>query len=403
MKLVFFDFNLNFGGAPQGTIALAGGLAQRHEVHIIDAYGACDRYVVAAREVGTPVHVLCPHARRQFFGHANHWMCRAAAVLRQLPSLLRLQYRLADCICRIGPDVIWVNNAKSLTLLALAARLARYPLAVYVRGWATRDQVGHWFGWLLRHRVRGVIGHARATLTELAARGIPRHKLYYVPNGLNIKETLARSQRAPERPLPNRDDEIILLLPAARLVPEKGQDCAVRALARLRQGGIRASLWLPGEIAKGGNTQYPEALSRLATTLGVMENVKFLGWWENLAPVIAACDVVVLPSHTEGFPRVILEAMLLRKPVCATPVGGIAELVEDSVTGLLFQKDDDRAMAECVVALQTHVDMRQRVVSDAYDRVCRDYDLSCTVLGVEEVFQRIGSSPGKPRIIGAGA
>jgi glycosyltransferase involved in cell wall biosynthesis len=105
--------------------------------------------------------------------------------------------------------------------------------------------------------------------------------------------------------------------------------------------------------------------------------------------VINASDIVILPTHTEGFPRVILEAMVLRRPVCATPVGGIPEAIIDGETGLLFEVDDDRMLARQIERLLTDSVLRDKIVEQAYEYVLKGFTPDEHTRIVTEVFESV--------------
>jgi glycosyltransferase involved in cell wall biosynthesis len=127
---------------------------------------------------------------------------------------------------------------------------------------------------------------------------------------------------------------------AGRLLPLKGLVYLLRAIASLRVEFPNLVL----EIAGSG----PEraTLEREAQTLGLSDGVRFLGWVEELAPVLARWEVFVLPSLEEGFPMAALEAMAAGLPVVASAVGGVPELVEDGRTGYLVPPRDPAALAD---------------------------------------------------------
>jgi glycosyltransferase involved in cell wall biosynthesis len=126
---------------------------------------------------------------------------------------------------------------------------------------------------------------------------------------------------------------------AARLLPLKGLGYLLRAIASLREEFPNLIL----EIAGSG----PEraALEQEAREIHLSEAVRFLGWVEDLAPVLARWEVFALPSLEEGFPVAALEAMAAGLPVVASAVGGIPELIEDGRTGWLVPPQDPEALA----------------------------------------------------------
>ena len=104
-----------------------------------------------------------------------------------------------------------------------------------------------------------------------------------------------------------------------------------------------------------------ERLERLAASLGIAQRVAFEGWQSDARDFLTTFDVFVLPSRFEGFPLVLLEAMLAGLPVVATDVGSVAEAVQDGETGLLVPPDDVQALNEALHTLLDDPDLRRKL------------------------------------------
>lgn len=142
------------------------------------------------------------------------------------------------------------------------------------------------------------------------------------------------------------DDRIVLF--AGRLQPHKGPDIAIEAVARLASDVRLVVVGGPS----GNGTEHPEALAELADELGVSDRVSMVPPVEQrrLADWYAAADVVCVPSHSESFGLVAVEAQACGRPVVAAAVGGLPTAVVDGVTGLLVEGHDP---ADYAAALDT--------------------------------------------------
>jgi glycosyltransferase involved in cell wall biosynthesis len=100
-----------------------------------------------------------------------------------------------------------------------------------------------------------------------------------------------------------------------------------------------------------GNGEDREYIKKRAEKLKIQDNVIFLGVLENAARIISKCDLIVLPSLSEGLPMIIIEAMLFGKPVIASNVGGIPELIKNNENGILVSPNSDKELSEAVVAV----------------------------------------------------
>lgn len=386
MKVVFFDFTINFGGAPQGSVYLAQRLSEYFDVHIIDAFGGCDDYHSAIRKLKIPLHILHPNHRKAYIGNSGQPLKRAVSLIRSIPEMAIVRKRFSEHVGDINPSAIWVNNEKSLAVTASVKKISKIPKILYYRGWGTKDQISDRFIWMLKHVVSKVIVHSKATYNQFVNIGLPKSKVIYTPNAVDHFTVLQMSKSDCEPKLPGNQSQLKILLPAARPVKEKGHLAAVKTLYRIRQSGIDAVLWFPGKTATGHNSNFIEQLEYAVKELDLENYVHFIGWRNDMPAVINASDIVILPTHTEGFPRVLLEAMLLKKPVCATPVGGIPEIVIHRRTGLLFPVDDDLALSKALIELSADSILISSVIKNAYDNVIKNYIANRNTELVKNVF-----------------
>jgi glycosyltransferase involved in cell wall biosynthesis len=389
VKIAFFDFNYNFGGAPKGSVYLMRRLADENVVHIIDVYGRCQPYLDAIKRMALPCHILLPNSSTIYIGYKQQPLKRFLRSIIQLPDFVKLRVRLIRKVEEIKPDVILVNNEKSLAFVLSSKKLRRLPIVVYIRCWATRDQISLAYLWALKHKVSAIIAHARDAISQLSHRGIKSNKLYYVPNTIDIDDVKFRSSATIEDSIGGKDLYPVILLSSARLEPRKGYVAAIKALALLCKRGYNPALWLPGAIAVGGVHSYVDDLKELIKALDLQNNVFFLGWRNDMPAIINASNIVILPSHTEGFPRVILEAMLLKRPVVATPVGGIPDAIIDSGTGFLFPIDDENELADKLCTLISNDKLRKQVVENAYKKFVREFTPELNTLKVNEVLTSV--------------
>jgi glycosyltransferase involved in cell wall biosynthesis len=136
-----------------------------------------------------------------------------------------------------------------------------------------------------------------------------------------------------------------------RMIAAKGVDTLLKAADILLKTG--SFLFL---IAGDGPDR--EDFTSMADTLGLRQSVRFLGYRQDIPTLLKAADLFVLPSLSEGLPLSVLEAMAAKRAIVATRVGGIPDLVEDGITGLLVNPGDAVALAEAINALAIDPDRR---------------------------------------------
>jgi glycosyltransferase involved in cell wall biosynthesis len=173
-----------------------------------------------------------------------------------------------------------------------------------------------------------IIANSRATAEQIRATG----RVYVIYPGAEA------SGARPYRPAGEAVGAFVLGA-ASRLAAVKGLDVLVEAVARVlgEFPGMRL------EIAGSGPER--RSLEAAARNAGIQDRVAFLGWCEDLAPLLATWDLFVQPSRAEGFGLAALDAMAAGVPVIASAVGGLVELIEDGRSGWLVPADDAKALA----------------------------------------------------------
>ena len=149
-----------------------------------------------------------------------------------------------------------------------------------------------------------------------------------------------------------------------------------------------------------GEGQEFSRLNSLARDLGIEQRVRFWGQIKNdlLPDFYAAADLLVAPaSDTEGQGVVLAEAFAARLCVLATRAGGIEEVVEDGVAGMLVQPGDSQALARGIEKLLTHPELREALVENAFQRVRGECDWEKIAVRFETLYRRVLDKPQGPR------
>ncbi|MBI3586926.1 MAG: glycosyltransferase family 4 protein [Ignavibacteriales bacterium] len=139
-------------------------------------------------------------------------------------------------------------------------------------------------------------------------------------------------------------------------------------------------------VGEGILRQELEAQSR---TLGIAENVKFLGARTDIPQQLARMDVFVLPSLWEGLPLVLLEAMAARKPIVATAVNGVLEILEDRKEGMLVPPKDPESLAKAVLLLRRDPALASALESAAYTKVSTRFNVQTMTRSTEKVYEKV--------------
>jgi glycosyltransferase involved in cell wall biosynthesis len=212
--------------------------------------------------------------------------------------------------------------------------------------------------------------------------GVQPEKVEVVLPGLDLEAFGGSEGRAAIRSELGLDTKQHLVLYIGRLRPVKGVDYGIKAFAQALSEQPDMHMALAGE------GEQRQQLENLTAELGISEKVTFLGIRNYLVDVLSAADSVLMPSLTEGFPRVAIEAMASSKPVVATRVGGTPEAIIDGQTGILVPPKDIDAMASAITRLVTDTDLQSRLGSSARLRTEEHYSATSYVARLDEMYQR---------------
>jgi glycosyltransferase involved in cell wall biosynthesis len=184
------------------------------------------------------------------------------------------------------------------------------------------------------------------------------NKVFQVFPDLRRKQTCLIPNGAPLHLLEEGSDVVLppdlpaaFILTAGRLIPRKGIDVLIEALRLAKEGGAKIDVVIAGDGPERLN------LLRLAEHAGVLSQVHLIGTQshEQVIELMKRCLFFVLASRAEGLPLVIAEAMACEKPVVASDVDGVPDIVDHGRTGLLVQPEDARSLADALIQLYSNV------------------------------------------------
>jgi glycosyltransferase involved in cell wall biosynthesis len=218
----------------------------------------------------------------------------------------------------------------------------------------------------LAQAVIAVSAHTAEHLVSVE--GAPREKVHTILNGIDF----ARVKPSPQAwqhvrsGLGVESDHLILVM--ARLHPEKGHTYLFQALPGIRERVGRRLL-----VLLAGTGPYEVSYREEVARLGCEDIVRFLGFRHDAADLMVASDLVVLPSEAEAFGLVLAEALFLGRPVVATRAGGIPEIVDDGVDGILVSPAEPQALEDAVVRLLTDDALRKSMGHKGRKKVAKRF------------------------------
>ena len=261
----------------------------------------------------------------------------------------------------VRPDVVHWHAARAHALGAMASILAPGPARVLSRrvDFPVRRSLGSRLLWSLP--VEAIAAISNGVKEALVRSGVAGERIRVVPSGIDLSpfDTVAPAAAVADRSTVRAklgiESETVLALQAAALAPHKSQTDLLKAAALARREAPTLRIWIAGD-----GPLRPE-LEAEHEALGLGTVVRFLGFREDVNDLLRAADLFVVSSYLEGMGTATLDAMASGLPVVATRVGGIPEIVDDGVSGILVPARDPKALAEAMLRLAKDPGLRARL------------------------------------------
>jgi glycosyltransferase involved in cell wall biosynthesis len=293
-------------------------------------------------------------------------------------------YRLARTVVNRGIDLLLSRAWTTNMVTAAAGLVTRTPYVLFLSGPTTREgQPGLklWVeGFFLRRAARILAVSEGAKENCVRAYDLPRPLVEVVHNGIEV-DSLQRLAEERSGSVQRFDEEALNVVFVGRINHRKGLDIFLRALHQATEAVPHLKGWVVG-------TGDVETYRQLADDLGVRERVEFLGEKENPFPEMKQADLFVLPSRSEGFPNVLLEAMALGRPVLAADCETGPREILDGTNGRLFPVEDAGALARHIEDLARDEDARRELGTRARETVREDFRLETQLSKMEDLLRR---------------
>ncbi len=264
-------------------------------------------------------------------------------------------------IASFKPDIVltWMNRATAMCPagdFVHAARLGGYYDLKYYRA------CDH------------LIGNTQDIADYLVKEGWPQEKAHYLPNFVSAEPAAPLARQKYYTP-----DSVPLLLAMGRLHENKAFDVMLEALSRTPN----AYLWIAGEGPLRGE------LEKMAEDLAVKPRVRFLGWRDDIAALLATCDIFVCPSRHEPLGNVVLEAWAHGRPVVAADSYGPGTLIDHLESGVLVPTDDPAMLSKALRMVIDDADLRERITQRGHEVYMTHFTEDSVVAKYLEFFREV--------------
>ncbi|HLG14438.1 MAG TPA: glycosyltransferase [Blastocatellia bacterium] len=323
------------------------------------------RFVAAAEQAGVEVEIIPERFR---------FDPRVIALLR-------------DVVTRREPQIVQTHSVKSHFLMRLSGVWRQRPWAAFHHGYTSTDLKMRAYNqldrWSLRRAAR-VVTVSQVFAGQLTRRGVEPERISVLHNSIDPGYAAAVSERdvSELRARLGITDRDKVILSVGRLSREKGHTDLVKALKYLvdQPSQVNAKL-----VIVGDGPERPR-IERTAAALGIQDRIILAGRAGDARPYFALADVFALPSHSEGSPNVLLEAMAAGVPVVATNVGGVPEIVTHNVSALLVRPHDPQSIAASIGLALADLELARGLTARARDQVITRHSPENRLLSLVKLY-----------------
>lgn len=358
------------GGGPDKTILRSAACFDPAQVAMAAAY---------LHPVDDPgIQVVCAAARQL--------RCMLFEVAERGPVDLNAMRQMLS-ICRDLDINIWhAHDYKTTAMGLLLRRHHPMKLVTTAHGWVEHTWRTRLYFSLEKRLLRyydHVIAVSEDLAEECARHRVPASRLSYIPNAIDADDyRRATSVEQAKRELGVAPDRLVVGV-IGRLSEEKGIDRAIRLIASLKPQFPNVELHLVGE------GPHRHELAAVAQQLGVTDAIKWYGWRCDTRRFYEMMDLLLLPSHREGLPNVVLEAMAMGTPVAASRVGGVSDLLDQGNCGVLLDPHATSTWPVLVAPLLIDPSVGQRYARLARQRIEQRFSFTRRMQAVSEVYHRV--------------
>lgn len=292
-------------------------------------------------------------------------------------------FKLKNILKREKCNLVHSNKYKADIISLIAARMMGIPIITTVHGWCSEDlkariyEKMQAFSWRFFNQVICVSEFYRQKALSF---GVSKDKVTVVHNSIvtgDYKTIQSKGTYLLDKYGIPADHFVIGII--GRLSLEKGHCYFIEAANKLAQKIPNISFVIAGDGKEKQN------IKELIDKFNLEKRVYMLGHIKNIKEIYALSNAVVISSLREGLPTVLLEAMLYGIPVVATRVGGIPEVIQDKIEGLLVPAEDSQAIADSLESLICNYSLRKKIVSAAREKVLNQFSFEKRMLKIKEI------------------
>jgi polysaccharide pyruvyl transferase CsaB len=364
-------------------------------VHIIgggDVGGAKTHVLYLLKELGKHIEVKLISLRPGSFADDARAIGIDVSVVKSSNIFSDIK-KVTQIIVDGGYDIVHSHGAKANMFSLAARRKTKLPTITtvhsdykldYMHSVTKRWTIGLLNSIALRF-VDNYIAISRNFKSMLIDRGFNPSSIFILYNGMDFSTPLVNYSRQAlvDKYHLNIDDDDIIAGIAARLYPVKSIDTLIRAAKLVTDANRKVKFLIGGD---GEDRKQLEALSK---SLGLTDNVFFIGWLDDPNELMSSIDISVLTSISESFPYSILEGAKFKKATISTDVGGIPDLITDGEDGYLFKSGDYQRLSELILKLSYDRSLLNLMGERIYEKAFSDFSVATMCKTQLAIYEKV--------------
>ncbi|MFH1339138.1 MAG: glycosyltransferase [Candidatus Omnitrophota bacterium] len=348
---------LNVGGVETGTVDLAGYLVSRGHKSVVVSNGGV---LVEKLESEGSKHYTLPAHKKSIF-----------TIIRTIPELIKI-------IRKEEIDIVHARSRVPAWIAFFAARLTGRVFITTCHGHYKTHLASRVMSWgrLVICPSHVIANHMNKDF------GLPSERIRLVFRGVDLK-------RFKYVPPEKRRSDVFNVGIVGRITPLKGHNYFLRAIARAKRH-VRVpeiKVWIVGD-ASSPHQAYKHELEILVKRLGLTNCTEFMGSQQDIPAVLADLNLLVLPSvRHEAFGRVVIEAQAAGVPVIASRVGGVVDIIDDNLTGILVTPCDVEGLAQAIIRIMKDKSLAGYLAGNAREKVTQKFTLDLMAEKTLDVYE----------------
>lgn len=361
-NIIFLEDVLSYGGARKSTIELVSRLSTYMPVKIIDINGSCLPFIRACQDAKVAIQVLDPK-RSPLILSSNDILKKIYNYICYIFYAIKINRIIRKITSNDEQNLFVVNNSR--VLLFLLKKPSNAQIALFARGWFMNRQISKIDRYLYRKLVDRYICVSESTRQAIYGAGLADLKSLFVVHNAIDEQSL--NSNIYEN---GSGHDCLKILLSGGFLPSKGHQIAIEIAKELKEKGVTFKMILTGIIYESpASSAFYEIIKRNIISSGLTDVVEIVVNKHDVIEYFRWCDVFIHPSSTEGLPRVIMEALILKKAVVANAVGGVTDYILDGFTGIIVNYNNVNDYVAGILKLWNDKELYKKITENGYSLI----------------------------------